>query len=215
MSKQFNDDEIISLYAQNNNELPPKELDDAILAHAFDAIESEAPSKTRKPKRLWQYSGIAAALIAVVVFAPWQYYQEEALESETEIVKSSQKSLQLQTKKVVQRAPDVEVMEAFNDDVQIEKIEVTGARVELVAPEQKARKVQAAPTMMRAKQGAEPPSAFTTVIEKLDAKDKKGAEDALIKLLEAEPKLHNKVPTSLNDFYLELLDSGKLSKPES
>ena len=43
MSKQFNDEEIIKLYQQGNDELPPKALDDAILAHASDAISKEQP----------------------------------------------------------------------------------------------------------------------------------------------------------------------------
>ncbi|WP_372771195.1 hypothetical protein [Pseudoalteromonas sp.] len=210
MSKQFDDEDIIKLYQQGNDELPPKALDDAILAHASDAISKQQPVII-KPNRWWQYSGVAAAMVAIAVFAPWQYYQEPDFESELKSVESNDKPAIPQAKKAAKREQQVEMMELLADDVQLEKIEVTGSRIERVAPEQKARTVQAPPPTML-KMGTEPLSEFNVVLAKLEKNDKNGAEQALIELLEAKPKLHEKIPNSLEDLYQTLLENGKLTK---
>lgn len=214
MSKQFNDEEIIKLYHQGNDELPPKALDEAILAHASDAISKEQPVTT-KPNRWWHYSGIAAAMVAIAVFAPWQYYQEPDFESELKSVESMGKPALPHAKKTAKREQQVEIMELLADDVQLEKIEVTGSRVERVAPEQKARSVPAPPPAMPNVTGAELSSEFSAVIVKLEAQDKAGAEQALIALLQAKPELHGKIPHSLETLYQALLNSGKLIKPSA
>lgn len=213
MSKQFNDDEIIKLYQQGNDEIPPKALDDAILAHASDAISKEQPVIV-KPSRWWQYSGIAAAMVAIAVFAPWQYYQEPDFESELKSVESINKPALPQAKKTAKREPQVEMMELLADDVQLEKVEVTGSRIERAAPEQKARSVPAPPPAIPNLKGAEPRSEFNIVLAKLEEDDKNGAEQALIELLKAKPKLHDKIPEALEGLYQELLKNGKLAKPE-
>jgi len=213
MSKQFNDEEIIKLYQQDNDEMPPKALDEAILAHASDAISKEQPVIV-KPNRWWQYSGIAAAMVAIAVFAPWQYYQETDFESALKSVESIDKSAIPQAKQVAKREPQVEMMELLADDVQLEKIEVTGSRIERAAPEQKARTVQAEPPAMPNLKGAEPRSEFNVVLAKLEADDKNGAEQALIELLKAKPELHDKIPAPLEGLYQALLKNGKLTKPQ-
>ncbi|KPV95827.1 hypothetical protein AN214_02021 [Pseudoalteromonas sp. P1-9] len=213
MSKQFNDDEIIKLYQQDNDELPPKALDEAILAHASDAISKEQPVIT-KPNRWWQYSGIAAAMVAIAVFAPWQYYQEPDFELELKSVESMGKPALPQAKKTAKREQQVEMMELLADDVQLERIEVTGSRVERVAPEQKARSVPAPPPAIPNLKGVEPRSEFNIVLAKFEEDDKNGAEQALIELLKAKPKLHDKIPGALEGLYQELLKNGKLAKPE-
>lgn len=213
MSKQFNDEEIIKLYQQDNDDLPPKALDDAILAHASDAISKEQPVII-KPNRWWHYSGITAAMVAIAVFAPWQYYQEPDFESELKSVESIDKPALPQAKKTAKREPQVEMMELLADDVQVEKIEVTGSRVEHVVPEQKARSVPAPPPAMPNLKGVEPRSEFNFVLAKLEEGDKNGAEQALIELLKAKPKLHDKIPEPLKGLYQELLKNGKLAKPE-
>ncbi|TMO84231.1 hypothetical protein [Pseudoalteromonas spongiae] len=213
MSKQFNDEEIIKLYQQGNDELPPKALDDAILVHASDAISKEQPVII-KPNRWWHYSGIAAAMVAIAVFAPWQYYQEPDFESELKSVESMGKPALPQAKKTAKREQQVEMMELLADDVQLEKIEVTGSRVEHVASEQKARSVPAPPPAMPNLKGVEPRSEFYVVLVKLEADDKNGAEQALIELLKAKPKLHDKIPEPLKGLYQELVKNGKLTKPE-
>ncbi|WP_100915599.1 hypothetical protein [Pseudoalteromonas spongiae] len=213
MSKQFNDEEIIKLFQQGNDELPPKALDDAILAHASDAISKEQPVII-KPNRWWHYSGIAAAMVAIAVFAPWQYYQEPDFESELKSVESVDKPALPQANKSAKREPQVEMMELLADDVQLEKIEVTGSRVERAAPEQKARSVPAPPPAMPNLKGVEPRSEFNVVLVKLEEGDKNGAEQALIELLKAKPKLHDKIPGPLKGLYQELIKNGKLTKPE-
>lgn len=213
MSKQFNDEEIIKLYQQDNDDLPPKALDYAILAHASDAISKEQPVII-KPNRWWHYSGITAAMVAIAVFAPWQYYQEPDFESELKSVESMGKPALPQAKKTAKREPQVEMMELLADDVQLEKIEVTGSRVEHVAPEQKARSVPASPPVTPNLKGVEPRSEFNVVLAKLEEGDKNGAEQALIELLKAKPKLHDKIPESLEGLYQELVKNGKLTKPE-
>lgn len=213
MIKQFNDKEIIQLYQQGNDELPPKALDDAILAHASDAISKEQPVII-KPNRWWHYSGIAAAMVAIAVFVPWQYYQEPDFESELKSVESIDKPAIPQAKKIAKREQQVEMMELLADDVQLEKIEVTGSRVERVAPEQKARSVPAPPSAMPNLKGIEPRSEFNVVLAKLEENDKNGAEQALIQLLVAKPDLHDKIPEPLEGLYQELLKNGKLAKPE-
>ena len=57
--------------------------------------------------------------------------------------------------------------------------------------------------------GAEPRSEFNFVLAKLTEGDKNGAEQALIELLKAKPKLHDKIPESLEGLYQELLKNGK------
>ena len=213
MSKQFDDEEIIKLYQQGNDEMPPKALDEAILAHASDAISKEQPVII-KPNRWWHYSGIAAAMVAIAVFAPWQYYQEPDFESELQSVESMGKPVLPQAKKTAKREPQVEMMELLADEVQLEKIEVTGSRIERAAQEQKARSVPAPPPAMLNLKGAEPRSEFNFVLAKLAEGDKNGAEQALIELLKAKPKLHDKIPESLEGLYQELLKNGKLTKPK-
>ncbi|MFY8351073.1 hypothetical protein AAEU29_11105 [Pseudoalteromonas sp. SSM20] len=213
MSKQFDDDEIIKLYQQGNDELPPKALDDAILAHASDAICKEQPVII-KPNRWWQYSGIAAAMVAIAVFAPWQYYQEPDFESELKSVESINKPALPQTKQAAKREPQVEMMELLADDVQLEKIEVTGSRIERAAPDQKAPSVPAPPLEIQNGKGVEPRSEFKVVLAKLEGNDKNGAEQALIELLKAKPKLHDKIPEPLEGLYKALLKNGKLTKPD-
>lgn len=211
MSKQFNDEEIIKLYQQGNDELPPKSLDDAILAHASDAISKEQPVII-KPNRWWHYSGIAAAMVAIAVFAPWQYYQEPDFESELKSIESVDKPALPQAKQTVKREPQVEMMELLADDVQLEKIEVTGSRIERAAPEQKVRSVPAPPLEIQNSKGIEPRSEFKVVLAKLEENDKIGAEQALIQLLEAKPDLHDKIPEPLEGLYQTLLENGKLTK---
>ncbi|MDE3273323.1 hypothetical protein [Pseudoalteromonas sp. G4] len=213
MSKQFNDEEIIKLYQQGNDELPPKALDDAILAHASDAISKDQPVII-KPNRWWHYSGIAAAMVAIAVFAPWQYYQEPDFESELKSVESIDKPALPQAKKTAKREPQVEMMELLADDVQLEKIEVTGSRVERVAPEQKAPSVLAPPLEIQNSKGIELRSEFNVVLAKLEENDKNGAEQALIQLLEAKPDLHDMIPEPLEGLYQTLLKNGKLTKPK-
>lgn len=213
MSKQFDDEEIIKLYQQDNDEMPPKALDEAILAHASDAISKEQ-LVIIKPNRWWHYSGIAAAMVAIAVFAPWQYYQEPDFESELKSVESINKPALPQAKKTAKREPQVEMMELLADDVQLEKIEVTGSRIERVAPEQKARSVPAPPPEMLNLKGVAPRSEFNVVLTKLEEDNKDGAEQALIELLKAKPKLHDKIPEALEGLYQELLKNGKLAKPE-
>ncbi|AIY67456.1 hypothetical protein [Pseudoalteromonas piratica] len=213
MSKQFNDEEIIKLYQQDNDEMPPKALDDAILAHASDAISKEQPVII-KPNRWWQYSGIAAAMVAIAVFAPWQYYQEPDFESELKSVESIDKPASQQAKKTAKREPQVEMMELLADDVQLEKIEVTASKIEHAAQEQETRTVQAPPPAMLNLKGAEPLSEFKGVLAKLEKNDKNGAEQALIELLKAKPKLHDKIPEPLKGLYQALLENGKLTKPK-
>ncbi|MCF6458615.1 hypothetical protein [Pseudoalteromonas sp. MMG024] len=213
MSKLFDDEEIIKLYQQDNDEMPPKALDEAILAHASDAISKEQPVII-KPNRWWHYSGIAAAMVAIAVFAPWQYYQEPDFESELKSVESINKPALPQAKKTAKREPQVEMMELLADDVQLEKIEVTGSRIERVAPEQKARSVPAPPPEMLNLKGVATRSEFNVVLTKLEEDNKDGAEQALIELLKAKPKLHDKIPEALEGLYQELLKNGKLAKPE-
>ena len=214
MSKQFDDEDIIKLYQQGNDELPPKSLDDAILAHASDAISKQQQPVIIKPNRWWQYSGIAAAIVAIAVFSPWQYYREPDFESALKSVESNDKPAIPQAKQAAKREPQVEMMELLADDVQLEKIEVTGSRIERVAPEQKARTVQAPPPAILNSTDVEPHTEFKVVLAKLEKNDQNGAEQALIKLLTAKPELHDKIPEPLEGLYQTLLEDGKLTKSE-
>ena len=152
MNKQFSDDELIKLYQQNNDAMPSKHLDDAILARAVDAVNDEkvhdnrslegkarAQKATETSNRWWQYSGLAAAIVAVAVLAPWQYYQDPMLVS----VESGEVPAMPKAKQAQESAPQIERVYIQAEDVQMERIEVTGARIERAAPEQKARAVQA------------------------------------------------------------------------
>lgn len=135
MNKQFNDDDITQLYMQSNDEMPPKTLDDAILAHAAAAVEAQSSPGVVNKNRRWQYSGVAAAIFAVAVFAPWQYYQApEIVPAEPVIAESLttqlvQNSTKPQAQKVLESASPVEASEVLADDLQPEQFVVTGARI--------------------------------------------------------------------------------------
>ena len=233
MSKQFSDDELIKLYQQNNEAMPPKHIDDAILARAAYAVNGEnkklgnieleskarAHKGTRISNRWWQYSGLAAAIVAVAVLAPWQYYQEPMLVS----AESVEVPAILKAKQTQQSAPQIERTEILAEDAQIERIEVTGARLERVAPEQKARAVQAVSPVMyginlseqNTEPNAKPNGKFKDILAKLKSKDKAGAETLLIKLLKEKPEYHDDIPEPLEDLYLALVKSGKIERPET
>lgn len=210
MSKQLNDDEITKLYQQSSDELPPKQLDDAILSHAFDALKSEKQPVLINSNRKWHYSGIAAALIAVVVFAPWQYF----ISAERVPVESPDTAAMQYSKPVEKSTSPIERTELLADELQLERIELTGSRIERAVPEQRARKVQSAPAKMLKAKESNLVLDFNPVITKLEEQDKIGAEKALIELLQAKPNLHNEIPQPLQDLYQELLESGKITKPE-
>ena len=232
MNKQFSDDELIKLYQQDNDAMPPKHIDDAILARAADAVNDEKvsdnkalESKARANKametsnRWWQYSGLAAAIIAVAVLAPWQYYQDPMLVS----VESAEVPAMAKAKQAQESATQIERVEILAEDVQMERIEVTGARVERAAPEQKARAVQAVSPVMYGINLSEPNSelktkpnaVFKDILAKLENKDKAGAQSALIKLLKEQPEYHDDIPEQLEDLYQALLKSGKIECPDT
>ncbi len=142
MNKQFNDDDITQLYMQSNDELPPKALDDAILAHAAAAVEPQSSPVVVNKNRGWQYSGIAAAIFAVAVFAPWQYYQApeivpaEPVIAESLTTQSVQSLTMPQAQKVLESAPPAELMEVLADDMHTEQFVVTGSRIKHEESEQ-------------------------------------------------------------------------------
>lgn len=234
MNKQFSDDELIKLYQQNNDAMPPKHIDDAILARAADAVNDEnkvfdqkvfgnkalesksrAQKATKTSSRWWQYSGLAAAIVAVAVLAPWQYYQDPMLVS----VESAEVPAMPKAKQAQESAPQIERVEILAEEVQMERIEVTGARIERAAPEQKARAVQAVPPVMYginlSEPNAKPNAVFKDILAKLENKDKAGVENALIKLLKEQPEYHDDIPEPLEDLYLALVKSGKIERPET
>jgi len=232
MNKQFSDDELIKLYQQNNDAMPPKHIDDAILARAADAVNDEKvsdnkglESKSRAQKatkisnRWWQYSGLAAAIVAVAVLAPWQYYQDPMLVS----VESAEVPAMPKAKQAQESAPQIERVDVLAEDVQMERIEVTGARIERAAPEQKARAVQAVSPVMyginlsepHTKPNGKPNAVFKDILAKLENKDEAGAQSALIKLLKEKPEYHDDIPEPLEDLYLALVKSGKIERPET
>ncbi|TLX45602.1 hypothetical protein C1E24_18135 [Pseudoalteromonas phenolica] len=238
MNKQFSDDELIKLYQQNNDAMPPKHLDDTILACAADAVNDEnktfdnkvhnnkdlesklrAQKATKTPNRWWQYSGLAAAIVAVAVLAPWQYYQDPMLVS----VEPAEVPAISNAKQAQESAPQIERVEMLAEDVQMERIEVTGARLERSAPEQKARAIQAVSPVMyginlsepNIESNAKPNSKFKDILAKLENKDKAGAQSALIKLLKEKPEYHDDIPEPLEDLYLALIKSGKIERPET
>ena len=231
MNKQFSDDELIKLYQQNNDAMPPKHIDDTILARAADAVnyenkvfdqkifgnndlgrKSRAKKATKTSSRWWQYSGLAAAIVAVAVLAPWQYYQDPMLVSVE--VPAMPKAKQAQ-----ESAPQIERVEILAEDVQMERIEVTGARIERAAPEQKARAVQAVSPVMYginlSEPNAKPNTVFKDILAKLENKDEAGAQSALIKLLKEKPEYHDDIPEPLEDLYQALVKSGKIERPET
>ncbi len=226
MNKQFSDDELIKLYQQNNDAMPPKHIDDAILARAADAVSGDnksfdyinleskarAQKATKTSSRWWQFSGLAAAIVAVAVLAPWQYYQDPMLVSVESAAISKAKQAQ-------ESAPQIERVDVLAEDVQMERIEVTGARIERAAPEQKARAVQAVSPVMYginlSEPNAKPNAVFKDILAKLENKDEAGAESALIKLLKEKPEYHDDIPEPLEDLYLALVKSGKLERPET
>jgi len=238
MSKQFSDDDLIKLYQQNNDAMPPKHIDDAILACAADAVNDEnkvfdqkvfgnkalesksrAKEATKTSGRWWQYSGLAAAIVAVAVLAPWQYYQDSMLVS----VESAEVPAMAKAKQAQESAPQIERVEVLADDVQMERIEVTGTRLERSAPEQKARAAQAVSPVMyginlsepNAKLNGKPIAEFKDILAKLENKDEAGAQSALIKLLKEKPEYHDDIPEPLEDLYQALLKSGKIERPET
>jgi hypothetical protein len=239
MNKQFSDDELIKLYQQNNDVMPPKHIDDAILACAADAVNDEnkvfdqkvfgnkglegksrAQKATKTSSRWWQYSGLAAAIVAVAVLAPWQYYQDPILVSvePAEVPAAMPKAKQAQ-----ESAPQIERVEILAEDTQMERIEVTGTKLERAAPEQKARAVQAVSPVMYGIHLSEPNSelktkpnvVFEDILAKLENKDKAGAQSALIKLLKEKPEYHDDIPEPLEDLYQALVKSGKIERPET
>ena len=220
MNKQFSDDELIKLYQQDNYAMPPKHIDDAILARAADAVndnnELEIKS-TKTSNRWWQYSGLAAAIVAVAVLAPWQYYQDPMLVS----VESVEVPAMPKAKQAPERAPQIERVEILAEDVQMERIEVTGARLERSAPKQKARAVQAVSPVMYGINLSEPNSELKTklnaklkdILAKLENKDEAGAQSALIKLLKEKPEYHDDIPEQLDALYQTLLEESKIERP--
>ncbi|RZQ52602.1 hypothetical protein C1E23_13455 [Pseudoalteromonas phenolica] len=237
MSKQFSDDELIKLYQQNNDAMPPKHIDDAILARAADTINDEnntfdkkeydnrvlerkarAQKATKTSSRWWQYSGLAAAIVAVAVLAPWQYYQAPMLVS----VESAEVPAMAKAKQAQESAPKIERVEILAEDVQMERIEVTGARLERSAPEQKARAVQPVSPVMyginlsepNTELNAKPNGKFKDILAKLENKDEADAQSALIKLLKEKPEYHDDIPEPLEELYQSLVKSGKIERPE-
>jgi len=216
MNKQFSDDELIKLYQHNNDAMPPKHLDETILARAADAVndnnELEIKS-TKTSNRWWQYSGLAAAIVAVAVLAPWQYYQDPMLVS----VESVEVPAMPKAKQAPERAPQIERVEILAEDVQMERIEVTGARLERSAPKQKARAVQAVSPVMYginlSEPNTKPNAVFKGILAKLENKDKAGAQSALIKLLKEKPEYHDDIPEQLDALYQTLLEESKIERP--
>jgi len=243
MNKQFSDDELIKLYQQNNDAMPPKHVDEAILARAADAVNGEnktfdkkvfgnkdlegklrARKATEISNRWWQYSGLAAAIVAVAVLAPWQYYQDPILVS----VESAEVPAAMpKAKQAPESAPQIERVEILAEDVQMERIEVTGARIERSTPEQKARAVQAVSPVMysinlsepnnelSAKPNGKPIAEFKEILAKLENKDEEGAQSALIKLLKEKPEYHDDIPEPLEDLYQALVKNGKIERPDT
>ena len=230
MNKQFSDDELIKLYQQDNDAMPPKHIDDAILARAADTANSEnknfdkkvfgnrglegkarAQKATKTSSRWWQYSGLAAAIVAVAVLAPWQYYQDPMLVS----VELAEVPAMAKAKQAQESAPQIERVNIQAEDVQMERIEVTGARLERSAPEQKARAVQAVSPVMYGINLSEPNTMLKDILAKLKSKDKAGAETLLIKLLKEKPEYHDEIPEPLEDLYQALVKSGKIERPET
>ena len=234
MSKQFSDDELIKLYQQDNDAMPPKHIDDAILARAADTANGEnknfdkkvfgnrgleckarAQKATKTSSRWWQYSGLAAAIVAVAVLAPWQYYQDPMLVS----VESAEVPAMAKAKQAQESAPQIERVNIQAEDVQMERIEVTGARIERAAPEQKARAVQAVSPVMYginlSELNTKLNAKFKDILAKLENKDEAGAQSALIKLLKEKPEYHDEIPEPLEDLYLALVKSGKIERPET
>ena len=229
MSKQFSDDELIKLYQQNNDAMPPKHIDDAILASAADAVNGEnkklgnieleskarAHKASKNPSRWWQYSGLAAAIVAVAVLAHWQYYQDAMLVS----VESAEVPAMAKAKQAQESAPQIERVNIQAEDVQMERIEVTGARLERAAPEQKVRAVQAVSPVMYginlSEPNGKPHAVFKEILAKLENKDEAGAQSALIKLLKENPEYHDDIPEPLEELYQALVKSGKIERPET
>jgi hypothetical protein len=239
MSKQFSDDDLIKLYQQNNDAMPPKHIDDAILARAADVVNGEnkifdkkvsgnkdleskarAQKATKTSNRWWQYSGLAAAIVAVAVLAPWQYYQDPILVS----VESAEVPAAMpKAKQAPESAPQIERVEILAEDEQMERIEVTGARLERAAPEQKARAVQAVSPVMYGinlsepnnELSAKPNGMFKEILAKLENKDEAGAQSALIKLLKEKPEYHDDIPEPLEDLYQALVKNGKIERPDT
>ena len=204
MSEQLNDDEITKLYQHSSDELPPKQLDDAILSYAVEALKSKTQPVISKPNRKWHYSGIAAALVAAVVFAPWQDF----ISAERVSVESPDAAA-MQYSKQVEKSTEL-----LADEIQLERIELSGKRIERAVSEQRVLKVQSAPAKMLKAKESDPVLDFQPVITKLEEQDKIGAEKALIELLQAKPNLRDEIPQPLQDLYQGLLESGKLTKPE-
>jgi len=239
MSKQFNDDDIIQLYQQNIDDLPPVQVDDAILAHAKQAVKmAEKPVKF-KANRWWPYSGIAAAVAAIVVLAPWQHYQDPVLvsveatdmnvmaparkivnETGSAINKAQNKSLSEaqaithQTTQNIQASdPQLERLESLADESQIESITVNVTKVERAVPEHKIRAATSAPQAFYGKTSNKPLPEFAKIITKLENKNQQGVEAALIKLLNEKPEYHDDIPAPLEALYQVLLKNGKLKRP--
>ncbi|WP_404395684.1 hypothetical protein [Pseudoalteromonas phenolica] len=228
MSKQLSDNELIKLYQQNNDSMPPKHIDDAILACAADAVNDEkvsdnkgleskarAHKATKTSNRWWQYSGLAAAIVAVAVLGPWQYYQDPMLVS----VESAEVPAMPKAKQAQESASQIERGEILAEDVQMERIEVTGTRIERVAPERKSRAVQAVSPVMYGINLSEPNGksnvVFKDILAKLENKDEAGAQNALIKLLKEKPEYHDDIPEPLEDLYKALVKSGKIERPDT
>ena len=240
MNKQFNDDHIISLYQQGADEMPSKTLDHIILSRAEKAVESDEKSGRMMSNRWWPYSGIAAAIVAVVVLAPWQYYQDPALisvESAADSmmlpVRGSRDDTQTMSHPVRRKSAHeahtivndaspasqaseskVAPLEMLADDAHIESFMVTDSTTEAALPEHRPRAVKSVSQALRGMSSTVPLSEFVNIIEKVQNKELHSAETALIKLLKEKPDYHNKIPEPLETMYQALLKNGKLTRPE-
>ncbi|MBQ4861518.1 hypothetical protein J8L98_07425 [Pseudoalteromonas sp. MMG013] len=235
MSKQFNDDDIIKLYQHNTDDLPPRQLDEVILARAAQEVKVDEKPVNTKTNRWWPYSGIAAAMVAVVVLAPWQYDQDPVFvsiesadingitqahtvvnEAELTINKARRKVFSDEpviahetTQNIAASGPQLEM----TDQPQVESIVVTGMTVERAVPEHRGQTIKPASSALYGIALSEPLPEFAKIIIKLGNNDQQGAEEELIKLLEEKPEYHEGIPEPLEAVYQALLKNGKLQRP--
>jgi nucleotide-binding universal stress UspA family protein len=213
MNKQFSDDELIKLYQQNNDALPPKHIDEAILVHAANTVNSDSNhtlenKAPKRPNRWWQYSGLAAAITAVAVLAPWQYYQDPMLVS----IETTEKSVMPEAK---QASENIQRLEVLADHAQKERVEVTERRLEHSVPEPKLLARRRALPVIYGHNLIEPDAEFKDILVMLENKDRAGAETALIKLLKEKPEYHDDMPEALDELYQTLVANGKIVRPEA
>lgn len=69
MSKEYDDQDIISLYKKGATEKPSAEIDNAILEYSV--------SDLKKSRNWWPYIGLAASIGFVAILAPWQWQEEQ------------------------------------------------------------------------------------------------------------------------------------------